>query len=103
MKKAMKKLVRKGECNHCGECCEGCGYHTVERCSIWRTAEQPTWCRNFPNHPRCISQHSDNCSYRFYDSETGIEITKKKHKNIEGNWECDWKELDSYALLKDDC
>ena len=102
-----KKLVRKGKCNRCGEC-EGEGkcphYDAVaKRCKVWRTPEQPALCRTFPNHPKTFSQHGSKCSYRFYDFETGREITKRKRRNFEGNWECDWEELDSYAPLEEDC
>ena len=97
-----KKLVRKGECNHCGVCCGDCKHLDKESklCKIWRNG-QPEECRKFPTHPRFISQHFD-CSIRFYDAETGVEVTKKKHRRPDSRWECDWNELNSYLPLNEE-
>jgi len=94
----MKKLVRKGECNNCGLCCGDCihldksTYPDKSYCKIYPT--RPDVCRRYPNHPRCISQHFE-CSIKFYDAETSKEITKKPF--------ADWKELDSYVPVEEDC
>lgn len=92
----------------CGACCGypdlPCEHLDMEtkRCKVWRTDRQPIECRLHPTHPMFISQHIE-CGFRFYDAETGAEVTKKKRRNAEGNWECDWDELKSYPLLDEEC
>lgn len=97
----MRKLVRRGSCNRCGNCCvanapTGCQHYIVVDgkfvCTIYK--DRPERCKTFPNHPRCISQHLE-CGFKFYDAKTGKEITKKPLAN--------WEELDSYDEVKEEC
>jgi len=104
-----KKLVRRGKCLRCGMCCGAlrnqppCQHWDAEthNCRIWRT-HQPIVCRLWPRHPRYISQHL-NCGFKFYDAETGEEITKKQRLRPDGSWEYDIEWLESYEELNEEC
>lgn len=78
----MKKLVRRGTCNRCGKCCEGCmDFIPPNICAVWD--EQPTdkGCRVWPPHP---FESPPYCSFHFFDAETGEEIVAyKKHESLE--------------------
>ncbi len=88
----MTELVRKGECNRCGECCKPRFYVSEEAKEFYRKNglpdngqcqflalidgvwtytihhERPDHCRRFPLHPDQL-EGLDNCSYYFVEKE----------------------------------
>lgn len=55
------KLIRRGECNHCTDCCRveefkvpnlwrsgKCVYLRGNECTVWGTDKRPEVCKNFP-------------------------------------------------------
>jgi len=93
-------IVKKGECHHCGYCCQGCPhlmpkwegvkpwfynceiYDTrndyCEKCSMAHTCQDS----DYPEFPlRFINPY---CGYRFYEQKSGAEIIRL----VTPNW--DW-------------
>ncbi len=72
----MRKLIRRGECNRCGKCCEGCAnFIPPNICSVWDELPLDRGCRVWPLHPYEVPPY---CSFHFYDAETGEEVRAYK-------------------------
>ena len=79
------KVERKGECNRCGDCCQGCEYFTQETkiCSIYGTEGTiySKGCNIFPDRPSQL-RFIPNCSYIFIvTDENGNENTISNQLN----------------------
>jgi len=62
-----KMYIRSGECNHCGKCCAGCGYHKDDRCIIYE--ERPQHCKEYPTGKHFENEMKDECGYIFTRTE----------------------------------
>ena len=59
-----KRILRKGECNNCGDCCGKCEYRKDGKCSLRHVWEKEDYCfRPFPIDEKDRDAVSKRCSY----------------------------------------
>lgn len=66
------KIIKTGECNHCGACCIGCDKHMNNHCSDYEHREER--CIEYPTVGDYFHGLPKQCSYKF---ETIIESMRK--------------------------
>lgn len=80
--KMLRRYIRKGKCNRCGQCCvnEDCEYlemGEIATCLIHNSPDRPNKCKWFPEMPP-IPRAFKDCGFYFLDTWENNKIVKYK-------------------------